>query len=141
MAISSKTILFSPDFKWSVPQIPKKSNLLKSENHGIVLVVIGEGGGGGGDTNFNKFNICIFLFQDCKTASHQFRSIDGSCNNIQHPHWGQANTALHRLLPSVYEDGKSRCLWPNSLAAVSPRMGPIQKMVINVTSFSSIPYC
>lgn len=35
----------------------------------------------------------------------QFRTQDGSCNNIRHPNWGRANIALTRLLPPDYEDG------------------------------------
>ena len=36
----------------------------------------------------------------------KFRTIDGSCNNPDHPHWGQASTAFQRVLAPEYEDGK-----------------------------------
>lgn len=41
----------------------------------------------------------------CGTSDSQFRSIDGSCNNLANAHWGQANIALQRLLDPKYEDG------------------------------------
>lgn len=36
----------------------------------------------------------------------RYRSFDGSCNNLQQPGWGSVNTALVRLLPAAYQDGK-----------------------------------
>lgn len=39
-------------------------------------------------------------------ATSKYRTEDGSCNNLAHPLWGRANTALTRLLPPDYEDGK-----------------------------------
>lgn len=42
----------------------------------------------------------------CGTESNSpFRTQDGSCNNLKHPLWGRANSALTRLLPPDYEDG------------------------------------
>lgn len=35
----------------------------------------------------------------------KYRTLDGSCNNIQHPNWGQANTIFQRLLPAHYGNG------------------------------------
>jgi len=37
---------------------------------------------------------------------HKYRSTDGSCNNINHELWGRASTALQRILPPKYGDGK-----------------------------------
>ncbi len=45
--------------------------------------------------------------QRCRTADRRFRSQDGSCNNRRNPSWGQANTALQRILHPVYDDGIS----------------------------------
>ena len=39
-------------------------------------------------------------------AHSKYRTIDGSCNNLQHPKWGQAETAFLRLLVPDYGDGK-----------------------------------
>ena len=44
----------------------------------------------------------------CSTTDRLFRSIDGSCNNRRHPHWGMSNVALQRLLDPKYEDGKAK---------------------------------
>ncbi|XP_050520444.1 peroxidase-like [Daktulosphaira vitifoliae] len=40
---------------------------------------------------------------DCSGIN--FRSIDGRCNNIVHPHWGAAKLPFKRLLPPDYGDG------------------------------------
>lgn len=39
-------------------------------------------------------------------AGDLYRSIDGSCNNLQNPWRGAAKTPLARLSPSTYQDGK-----------------------------------
>ena len=45
---------------------------------------------------------------NCSTPTiNQFRTIDGTCNNLQRPLVGASNTAFRRLLPSQYEDGIS----------------------------------
>ncbi|KAA0203707.1 Peroxidase-like [Hyalella azteca] len=41
----------------------------------------------------------------CGEKEEYYRTIDGSCNNIRNPRWGQAKTALNRILPAHYEDG------------------------------------
>lgn len=40
-------------------------------------------------------------------SSSPFRTLSGHCNNIRNPAWGKSLTVFSRLLPSVYEDGKS----------------------------------
>lgn len=35
----------------------------------------------------------------------KYRSLDGSCNNLQNPIWGTPNTRYNRLLPANYADG------------------------------------
>ncbi|XP_058178642.1 peroxidasin [Anopheles ziemanni] len=35
----------------------------------------------------------------------KFRSLDGTCNNYQHPTWGSSLTGFQRLLPPTYENG------------------------------------
>ncbi|CAB0038190.1 unnamed protein product [Trichogramma brassicae] len=37
--------------------------------------------------------------------SAKYRSIDGSCNNLENPHWGSAFTAYNRILLPEYTDG------------------------------------
>ena len=34
-----------------------------------------------------------------------YRTIDGSCNNFNHPKWGGINQPMRRLLPAQYFDG------------------------------------
>ena len=38
---------------------------------------------------------------------NQYRTMDGTCNNLQQPMWGAASTAFRRVLPPYYEDGVS----------------------------------
>ena len=40
--------------------------------------------------------------------SNPYRTFDGTCNNIQVPSWGAANTLFTRLLPPKYSDRRSR---------------------------------
>lgn len=46
-----------------------------------------------------------------------FRTIDGSCNNLNFPVWGQANTANTRIIDADYSDGKY-CIIPNIIILV-----------------------
>jgi hypothetical protein len=41
----------------------------------------------------------------CADPESKYRSLDGSCNNLVHPSWGQHNTIFQRLLPADYENG------------------------------------
>lgn len=36
---------------------------------------------------------------------YKYRNVDGSCNNLKHPAWGQSKTKQHRFLPPRYDDG------------------------------------
>ncbi|XP_071156046.1 salivary peroxidase/catechol oxidase-like isoform X2 [Mytilus edulis] len=69
---------------------------------------------------------------DCPKNA-RYRSVDGSCNNLIHPTWGQAGTAQRRLKdingrPMVsYEDGKS-------LPRGFPNRLPDPRLVSNVAS-------
>ncbi|KAH9282854.1 Peroxidasin [Echinococcus granulosus] len=51
-------------------------------------------------------DICAAKPRDRQLCFHtQYRSIDGSCNNLKYPKWGAALSPLYRLLPPVYENG------------------------------------
>nr|XP_045598565.1 peroxidase-like [Procambarus clarkii] len=44
----------------------------------------------------------------CTERDMFYRSVDGSCNNLEHPSWGQARTGFQRILPPHYSDGLFR---------------------------------
>lgn len=45
------------------------------------------------------------LQPECGEKENYYRTIDGSCNNLWNPTWGQAKTTLQRILPPQYDDG------------------------------------
>lgn len=47
---------------------------------------------------------CGTLPDSCPNT--QYRSYDGTCNNLQNPLWGTPNTRYNRLLPPNYGDGE-----------------------------------
>ncbi|EEB11263.1 Peroxidase precursor, putative [Pediculus humanus corporis] len=57
--------------------------------------------GSGGSVNLNSQ--CPVIKSNCGT--NLYRSFDGSCNNLQKPLLGAANTQYGRLLPPKYSDG------------------------------------
>ena len=46
----------------------------------------------------------------CANPASKYRSLDGSCNNLIHPSWGQQNTIFQRLVPAQYGNGNSASL-------------------------------
>uniref|UniRef100_A0A182PUT0 Heme peroxidase 1 n=1 Tax=Anopheles epiroticus TaxID=199890 RepID=A0A182PUT0_9DIPT len=68
-------------------------------------------------TNWHKFIARIYhaflslqqvlsYHSNCPNAP--YRTFDGTCNNLQNPSWGAANTLFARLIPAKYSDGKSQ---------------------------------
>ncbi|XP_033741727.1 chorion peroxidase-like [Pecten maximus] len=47
---------------------------------------------------------CPFTNPQCNSRS-KYRTIDGSCNNLENPLWGRASTPYERFLPPAYGDG------------------------------------
>lgn len=43
----------------------------------------------------------------CPMVTPRYRRLDGACNNLYNPVWGSTLTAYSRLLPPLYQDGKS----------------------------------
>lgn len=44
--------------------------------------------------------------------TYKYRSLDGTCNNLEHPRYGQSETIYQRLMgPATYSDGKK---WKHS---------------------------
>ncbi|CAG2246794.1 PXDN [Mytilus edulis] len=84
---------------------------------------------------------CLFELIETRCPKNlRYRSVDGSCNNLRHPTWGQAGTAQRRLVdingrPMVsYEDGKS-------LPRGFPNRLPDPRLVSNVVSDPALgPY-
>ena len=50
-------------------------------------------------------SLYLLACHSANLAAAEFRSIDGSGNNIDNPTWGQAETELIRLASHAYEDG------------------------------------
>ncbi|KAK4324937.1 hypothetical protein Pmani_004472 [Petrolisthes manimaculis] len=44
----------------------------------------------------------------CEEKDRFYRTIDGSCNNLDNPGWGQARSPFQRILPPQYSDGLLR---------------------------------
>ncbi|KAL3170966.1 hypothetical protein MRX96_013872 [Rhipicephalus microplus] len=49
---------------------------------------------------------CPLTNVTCDPAK-RYRNADGTCNNLQNPAWGSANSCMNRLLPPAYQDGVS----------------------------------
>lgn len=49
------------------------------------------------------------LVRNCSNVCYhaKYRSIDGSCNNLENPTWGASLTGFRRILPPTYEDNFS----------------------------------
>ncbi|XP_060067599.1 chorion peroxidase-like [Ylistrum balloti] len=58
----------------------------------------------GSDFLVSAKRTCPFFNPLCNPSS-QYRTIDGSCNNLKNPLWGKALTAFERFLPPAYDDG------------------------------------
>ncbi|XP_050067146.1 peroxidase-like [Anopheles maculipalpis] len=54
--------------------------------------------------------LCVANWQQVlgQCPQNPYRTFDGSCNNLQNPSSGAANTQFTRLIPAKYSDGKSR---------------------------------
>lgn len=72
----------------------------------------------------------------CK-EEYPFRTITGECNNLEHPYWGSSTSALSRLLPPQYDDGKGvpRGGWLSAIDRLKtsstidePESGPIESL-------------
>lgn len=53
-------------------------------------------------------DVCTYIYKNitCNSDTEKYRSLDGSCNNLETPFWGRSNTAYRRLLKADYDDGK-----------------------------------
>jgi len=76
--------------------------------------------------------------KDCSQEAHQYRTIDGSCNNLDNPDWGRSFTEPKRLLQSEYSDGRGlpRTHGVKGTALKSPRLISA-KLMTDVTAHAS----
>ena len=86
----------------------------------------------GDATNFqvpNKF--CPFEKEIACDRFTKFRSIDGTCNNLERPWLGKAEMPYKRYLPPAYQDGLGapRSLGKSGRALPNPRL--ISRMLFN----------
>ena len=63
----------------------------------------------------------------CK-KSDKYRSMDGSCNNLEQPLWGAANTAFQRTLLPAYSDG----VWRPKAARAGGSLPSARLVSINI---------
>lgn len=71
--------------------------------------------------------LCGRLYPTKCDPSAPYRTLDGSCNNIEHPSWGKALSCHSRIAPPVYLDGVSS---PKTLSQ-SGRPLPNARLVSN----------
>ncbi|KAH9363393.1 hypothetical protein HPB48_019475 [Haemaphysalis longicornis] len=57
------------------------------------------------DTVSAREDLCSRLYPSGCDAAQPYRSLDGSCNNVQRPSWGKALSCHNRIAPPVYQDG------------------------------------
>ncbi|XP_017486841.1 PREDICTED: peroxidasin-like [Rhagoletis zephyria] len=67
----------------------------------------------------------------CNPAD-KYRTIDGSCNNLEHPIWGRSVSQFSRILPPSYSDGISEFR-----LSVSGRPLPLARFVSTQLTFTS----
>lgn len=59
-------------------------------------------------TIFNCTKLTTEKHQTCQNnLTERYRTINGTCNNIEHPDWGSALIPFRRSIPPWYEDGIS----------------------------------
>lgn len=79
------------------------------------------------DTVSAREDLCSRLYPSGCDAAQPYRSLDGSCNNVQRPSWGKALSCHNRIAPPVYQDGVSS---PRTLS-LSGRPLPNARLVSN----------
>ncbi|KAL4224794.1 hypothetical protein ACF0H5_015490 [Mactra antiquata] len=60
------------------------------------------------NSNFQTIhNVPVVCHVTSRVCNHdnKYRTLDGSCNNVENPTWGRAIIAQRRVLPNAYDDG------------------------------------
>lgn len=71
----------------------------------------------------SKCHMTVPTPTDCSSMMN-IRTADGTCNNLQNPTFGAANTPMRRLIPARYDDGVSRLQGTLQIRRVSIVPGP-----------------
>ena len=77
----------------------------------MVLIGVRNGDIEGNNLVFDNADLSgTFLQDDCPAVPEcdpdaKFRTIDGSCNNLNNPKFGMSFTPVQRVLPNAYADG------------------------------------
>lgn len=53
-------------------------------------------------------DICPTFLLPVKCELSKYRTLTGMCNNLNYPSWGATRTAMIRMLPPDYADGKCK---------------------------------
>ncbi|ESP05192.1 hypothetical protein LOTGIDRAFT_152002 [Lottia gigantea] len=67
----------------------------------------------------------------------KFRSADGSCNNLEHPAWGQAGASYLRMISDHYDDDESVPRQTSELGSLLPSARTVSQEVFNSESHPS----
>lgn len=71
-----------------------------------------------------NFNCTITHPPFCSNLT-RYRTINGTCNNLQNPHWGAALTAFRRPIPPWYQDGISSPRTRSTSGSFPPLPAPL----------------
>ncbi|XP_047106680.1 uncharacterized protein LOC124775853 [Schistocerca piceifrons] len=74
---------------------------------------------------------------DFPCQPRKYRAFSGYCNNVQNPHWGNANTRYLRFLPAEYADGVSL---PRGGAADSSSLPSPREVSLAVHKDADLPH-
>lgn len=77
-----------------------------------------------------------FCIREPSCKQSKYRTFDGSCNNLQRPLWGKANTAFERLLPPEYGDGIHE---PRTKSVTGAQLPSARVVSFTLTRTSSVP--
>lgn len=64
-------------------------------------------------------DICPTFLQPVRCDVSKYRTMSGMCNNLRHPSWASARSAMVRFLPPAYQDGISQ---PRSLSVTGDKL-------------------
>lgn len=89
-------------------------------------------------------NECQFPQIKCD-PNEKYRTVDGTCNNIDNAYWGATRSPSRRLLPPEYNDGKDEprggkngtSLPPSRKVSLAVHIGKDDSFQLNVTHMAA----